>query len=441
MMNKIKMSFKNINHKLFISLLVMGLVPTIYTTFRVFLLGNMPDDYVYSIAGQLSWVNLIYEVINEAIILPLFYFMGKVLTDKKELTNRVKTGLVITLTIYLLLSFIIILCTRPLLNLMAVDLLIMEDSVKYIRIEAVANIFGILQSFTLVCLISLSKEKLVYILTGIKLILCLFLDTFLISTLPFSANLGINGIGVSNILVNFVLFVSAILLLRKNGINIINKEKLNFSWAREFVKVGGLSGIESFIRNLAYMVMISRMVNVVSEQGVYWMANNFIWNWMLLPICQLGELIKQEVAKNKKAINNNSIGYFTITAIVILIWVVFLPIYKPFMKYVLNYSDVEKMFSLVLILFVFYVLYAIQNVFDATFYGLGKTSYMIFESIITNSVYYGLAFVLYKLNVWIPTLNNIALLFGMGILFDSIVSLLVYWYMLKKNHFNILNIQ
>ena len=78
-MKKIITSFKNINHKLFIALLVMGLVPTIYTTVRVFWMGNMPGDWSYSIAGQLSWVNLIYEVINEAIILPLFYFIGKIL--------------------------------------------------------------------------------------------------------------------------------------------------------------------------------------------------------------------------------------------------------------------------------------------------------------------------------------------------------------------------
>lgn len=91
MINKIITSFKNINHKLFISLLVMGLVPTIYTTLRVFWLGNLSGDWSYSIAGQLSWINLIYEVINEAIILPLFYFVGKVLSDKKELTNRMKT--------------------------------------------------------------------------------------------------------------------------------------------------------------------------------------------------------------------------------------------------------------------------------------------------------------------------------------------------------------
>ena len=102
MLTKLKTSFLNINHKLFISLLVMGLVPTIYTTLRVFWLGNLPGDWSYSIAGQLSWINLIYEVINEAIILPLFYFIGKVIFDKKDLTNRMKTGLLITLSIYII---------------------------------------------------------------------------------------------------------------------------------------------------------------------------------------------------------------------------------------------------------------------------------------------------------------------------------------------------
>lgn len=45
MLGKIINSFKNINHRLFISLLVMGLVPTIYTTLRVFWLGNLPSEY------------------------------------------------------------------------------------------------------------------------------------------------------------------------------------------------------------------------------------------------------------------------------------------------------------------------------------------------------------------------------------------------------------
>ena len=102
------------------------------------------------------------------------------------------------------------------------------------------------------------------------------------------------------------------------------------------------------------------------------------------------------------------------------------------MTYVLQYDNVEKLFSLVLILLGFYVLYAFQNVFDATFYGLGKTQYMVFESIVTNCVYYGGAFVLYVTGVWAPTLTGIALLFGIGVAFDSVVSLVAYLYLIKK---------
>ena len=441
MLTKLKTSFLNINHKLFISLLVMGLVPTIYTTLRVFWLGNLPGDWSYSIAGQLSWINLIYEVINEAIILPLFYFIGKVIFDKKDLTNRMKTGLLITLGIYILLSIFIMTCTNPLLKAMATDSSIIDGSATYIRIEAIANVFGILSQFALVGLVTLGKDKLVYILTGVKLVLCVVLDLFLVSTLSCSANLGVNGIGVTNIIVNFIIFATTLFLLAKNGVNVFNKEKMSFTWAKEFARVGGISGLESFVRNLAYMVMIARMVNVVNEQGTYWVANNFIWGWMLLPITQLGELIKQETSTNKNAVKNNTLGYFTITTITIIAWCILIPLYKPFMTHVLNFSDVDKLFELVMVLFGFYILYAIQNVFDATFYGLGKTHYMLFESIVTNSIYYGIAFILYVIGVWHPTLIGIALLFGIGNAFDTIVSFAAYWFLLRRNHINILDVE
>ena len=110
------------------------------------------------------------------------------------------------------------------------------------------------------------------------------------------------------------------------------------------------------------------------------------------------------------------------------------------MQYVLGYSDVDKLFELVMVLFGFYVLYAVQNVFDSTFYGRGKTNYMLFESVVTNSVYYGLFFVLYLTGVWTPTLIGIALMFGIGNAFDAVVSGTAYWYFLKKRKIKISNI-
>ena len=217
--------------------------------------------------------------------------------------------------------------------------------------------------------------------------------------------------------------------------------KLDFDWTKELVKIGGISGVESLVRNVAYMVMIVRMVNVVGEQGTYWVANNFIWGWLLLPVLQLAELMKQEIAADKENIRKNTIGYFVITVIISALWFVSIPLWKPFMTCVLGFADVNKLFELVLLLVGFYVLYAFQNVFDSTFYGLGKTNYMLFESVVTNTVYYGVAFVLYAKGIWIPSLIGIALLFGVGNAFDSIVSFVAYRHMLKKQKINILNVE
>ena len=432
-MKNILKSLKNINWRLFIALLVMGLCPAVYTTVRTFFLGQLPGDWAYSIAGQLSWVNLLYEIVNEAIILPLFYFIGRVTDRKEEFTNRLKTGLLMSLGIYPVLAMLIILFAEPLLKAMAAAPDILMESANYIRIESVANIFGILFSFSLVALVSIGKDKLVYALTGMKLLLCIVSDTFLVSSFPFSAKLGVNGIGVSNIIVNALLFLMIVFLIEKEGYHIFSKGSISFAWMKDLAKIGGVSGLESFVRNVAYMLMVSRMVNIVGEQGTYWVANNFIWSWLLLPITQLGELIKQETAKDEMAVQTNTIGYFTITGFVCILWIVFIPTYKIFMRYVLGFDDVEKLFHLVMVLLGFYMLYAVQNVCDCTFYGRGKTGYMLFESVITNMLYYGTFFILYRTGVWIPTLMGIALMFGFGNAFDTVVSVAAYKFYLKRN--------
>lgn len=432
MINHIQESLKRIDHRLFIALLLMGLCPTLYTTLRTFFLGTLPDEWSYSIAGQLSWINLIYEVINEAIVLPLYFFMGSALADKKAFANRIRSGLLVSFGVYSVCSVLVAVFINPLLKFMAVSMDILDESATYIRIECVANVFGVLYSFLLVALVSIGKDKLVYILTGAKLIMCIVLDTMLVSNLPISLKLGVNGIGISNCISNLLLFVIAFVLIQSCGYPLWSKEKLSFAWMKDFFKIGGISGLESFVRNIAYMLMVSRMVNMVGEQGTYWVANNFIWGWLLLPITQLAELIKQETSKDESAVKENTPGYFFITTVICVLWFVLIPVYKPFMRYILGFEDVEKLFGLVMVLLGSYVLYAYQNIFDATFYGRGKTGYMLFESVVTNSVYYGLFFALFLTGVWTPTLIGIALMFGGGNAFDSVVSYLVYRYYRKK---------
>ena len=438
MLSKFKLSLKSINYKLYVSLLFLGFVPTIYNTLRVFFVGRLPNEWSFSIAGQLSWVSLIYEILNEAIILPLFFFIGKCKDNKDDLSNNIQTGMLLSFGLYSVLCTLIIFLAEPMLSLMAADKNIIEASANYIRIESVANIFSILCQFSLVTLLALNKDIHIYALTVLRLILCVLSDTFLVSSLPASLNLGVNGIAISNILVNAIILFESLYLLSKENILILKKRKLNFAWIKDFLKIGGISGFESFVRNLAYMVMISRMVNVVSEQATYWVANNFIWGWLLMPILQLGELIKQETATDKNNISKNTLGYFGLTTIISFLWFVTIPLWKPFMSNILAFKEVDKLFELVLALVGFYVFFAFQNIFDSTFYGLGKTNYMLLESVVTNTIYYGIAFILYVMDVWAPSLIGIALLFGFGNVFDSVVSFVAYLYLLKKEKINII---
>lgn len=92
-----------------------------------------------------------------------------------------------------------------------------------------------------------------------------------------------------------------------------------------------------------------------------------------------------------------------------------------------------------MILLVSYVLYGLQNIFDSTFYALGKTNHMLFESIVTNIVYYGRCFILYITNIFEPSLIGISIMFGIGNAFASVVSGFVYFYMIKKYKINILS--
>ena len=70
----------------------------------------------------------------------------------------------------------------------------------------------------------------------------------------------------------------------------------DFKWLATWSKIGLFSGLESLIRNVVYLVVILRAMNILNEQGSYWVANTFIWNGLLLPILPLADLIKQDIA-------------------------------------------------------------------------------------------------------------------------------------------------
>ncbi|MHA2276689.1 MAG: MATE family Na+-driven efflux transporter [Candidatus Kariarchaeaceae archaeon] len=437
-MKKIITSLKTVNYRLYFALIFTGFLPTLYTTVRIFYLGDMPGDWGFNIASQMAWVGLVYEIVQEALILPLFFLLGKSLSIKDEFENKVRTGLFVTFGIYFIISLILIIFTKPLVVLMAQNVDLIDATVSYVRIESVAALFSTLTRFIILVLVTMKKPDYMYYLLGVQMFMSVLLDTFLVSGLSFSLNIGVNGIAISNIIVNITMLTIAIVLLNRENIRVLfNKTKPSFEWLKEWYQVGKFSGLESFFRNLAFMVMIIRIVNEVSEQGSYWVANNFIWFWLLLPVLALGDLVKKEVGEDIDNIRTKTFGYFIVVTIIVIAWLISIPVWKPFLQYVMNISEYEKVYGIVTLQLVFYITFAYNSIMDSTFYGVGKTNYMLYQSLIIDVFYYGIAFILYITKSFTPTLTTISLMFGIGMVLDFIPTTILYRKLLREKKIQI----
>ena len=196
------------------------------------------------------------------------------------------------------------------------------------------------------------------------------------------------------------------------------KEKWNFSWLKDWFKVGKFSGIESLLRNFVFMMMIVRMVNIVAEQGNYWIANSFIWNWLLIPGLALADLVKKEIGENTE--NIMAFEYSAMETVFTICD---------------ECSEYETVFGIVLLETGFYITFLFNScICDSTFYGLGKTNYMLIQSLCIDGLYYGIMFILYLTGVFVPTLLGIALMFGIGMTLDFIPTLVLYIMILKKEN-------
>ena len=64
---------------------------------------------------------------------------------------------------------------------------------------------------------------------------------------------------------------------------------------------------------------------------------------------------------------------------------------------------------------------------DNIFYGSGRTDLMLIQSLAINILYYGTLYILYQIGIYRPTIIQIALMFGVGMALDSLLTFYLYW--------------
>ncbi len=409
---------KKFNWRLWVALCALALIPAIYQTIKTFLISANNQSAVFDVIGQMEWFDLINETLQAFLIIPLYSILNKLLKNNKEnfAQTTFKTGLV-SFAIYTLFSIGVLIYGVALIQAMNPNEIDLPTVSRYLRLETIAFMIGIIVSFVNVVFVVVGKDKNVYIFLAIRTVLSLIADFLLIP------NFGIYGIAISNIIVNTILSVASFSILYLG-------KYIKFCWFKkndgaifkEWCKVGVFSGIQQFIDNFIYAIMICKMVNMVAEQGNYWIANNFIWGWLLIPISALAEVIRCDCKDGYAKLKQ--FNYYFITGAVIMLWAISIPLWTPFYAYAENLSNASAIFAITIKLAPFYIAYAGCAIIDNIFIGLGKTIYNAINSLIINLAYYGIFYVLYFTKAINFTMDTIILMFGFGMVVHLIVSII-----------------
>ncbi|MDE5592805.1 MAG: hypothetical protein K2I75_02625 [Clostridiales bacterium] len=409
---------KKFNWRLFAALCALALIPAIYQTVKTFIISANNQSAVFNIIGQMEWFDLINETLQAFLIIPLYSILNKIFkNDKENFANHTfKTGF-LTFIIYTLFSVGVLIYGVVLIRAMNPKEIDVGAVNAYLQLETVAFMIGIIVSFVNVVFVVVGKDKNVYVFLAINTALSVIADFALIP------NFGIYGIAISNIIVNTILAIScfALLYIQKH-IRFCWFHKSDLPILKEWCKVGVFSGVQQFIDNLIYAVMICKMVNMVAEQGNYWIANNFIWGWLLIPISALSEVIRRDCKDGYAQLSQ--FNYYFIAAAVIAIWAITIPLWTPFYRYAENLQNANEIFAITIKLAPFYIAYAGCAIIDNIFVGLGKTIYNAINSLIINLVYYGIFYILYITNAITFDMNTIILMFGFGMVVHLAVSLI-----------------
>ena len=77
---------------LFFSIFLYQVIPSFYNSYSVYLIGNaIPNENGLAIVSQWQFIQVIIEIFQEALVFPIFFFVGSTLksTNKQLITDRI----------------------------------------------------------------------------------------------------------------------------------------------------------------------------------------------------------------------------------------------------------------------------------------------------------------------------------------------------------------
>ena len=387
-------------------------------------IGGMLNPKSYSIAANLQWINVIFEILNEAFLLPLFFIFHKIIKHKKKIIG--KTYFIILIYLFFIVLFISI--ANPLLKQMAPSSYGVK-TLDYVRLEMATKLFLLIINITTVLLIAQNKKSYLLFIFITQSILNIMCDLFLFSQFSFSCQLGVMGIAYSDFITSILIFCCCLFFVQRL-FHFSWNDLGNPSWDLKFYANWQIiaSGTESLVRNVFYVVFVLSVINHMQNpqlQGVWWALSSFFYTWLLIPIFVLSKYINNQM----KLYQNNNFwekfsAIFLLMICAFLLWIILIPFYPIYTRDILKITNYNVLTHLIDISLGFYCFFAICEIIDKTFYGEGKAHYVLLQSIITNIVVY-LPFYFARQNY---SITMIAIMFGLSMTVDTCLTMTIFWW-------------
>ena len=406
-------------------------LPRFYRSYSVYLIGNaIPDVNALSTVAQWQFIELLLEVVQETFVLAIFFFVGRGMQRAEGPGPHIRTALTSILLFSIVLAVALFIMSDNFVSIIGTPESIRLTTSQFLKIKTATIPLFLLSMASVVIVETVNRKRYILTIAVLQVVYQFIFDSLFYGGYPFSLNLGVLGIAWSEIVSGSCLFITTLFLLRHIIFDKV-RNLLSFftlkDW-RIYLRVGGWSGLDSLVRNVAYFFMIVRLLNLLGESSIggYYLAMHIIWSFLLVPILALAESTRVLIANHSEDILKVRQLFYSaliIGGIIVLVWLVLLPFWGNFTGFLNSNSEiVDFSRKAMVILIVPYILLALNLVTDSIFYGVGKTQYQAYQAIITNGSVYVIAFILYLTNIWSPSFTSILILFGIGILVDSILT-------------------
>ena len=417
---------------LFLLILLYMALPRLYRSYSVYLIGNaIPDTNALATIAQWQFIELLLEVIQETFVLAIFYFVGRGMQSQEGPSHPIRTSITVILTFTSVIAAILFVFSDSFVAVIGTPPAIADMTASFLRIKTAAIPLFLLATASVIIVETVNRKKFIFTLAILQVVYRFILDSLFYGGYAFSFDMGVLGVAWADTAANLALFITAMFLLRSVMLEKVKGWASFFTFKdwRTYIRVGGWSGLDSLVRNVAYFFMIVRLLNLLGEDSIggYYLATHIFWSFLLVPILALAETAKVLIANHSediRAVRRLWYSALAIGGVIVVIWIALLPLWDTFASFLNSNGEVVRYSSQAMSLLIIpYVLLALNLVADAIFYGTGTTRYMAYQAIITNGTAYVVAFILYLTDVWNPTFTSIMILFGIGIVIDSILTL------------------